>query len=100
MKVFVTGGLGQVGSHVAEMLLARGDQVCVIDNLATGRREHLAPHTNLTVVIDTIADREVVDELIGDFKSEAVVHTAASYKDPEDWYNDALTNVVGDANLV
>lgn len=100
MKVFITGGLGQVGSHVAEMLLARGDQVCVIDNLATGRREHLAPHSNLEVVIDTIADKEVVDRLIGDFKPEVIVHTAASYKDPEDWYNDALTNVVGGANLI
>ena len=100
MKVFITGGLGQVGSHVTEMLLARGDQICVIDNLATGRREHLAPHSNLEVVIDTIADQEVVDRLIGDFKPEVIVHTAASYKDPEDWYNDALTNVVGGANLI
>ncbi len=100
MKVFVTGGLGQVGSHVVELLLARGDHVIVIDNLATGRREHLAPQANLDVVIDTIADRDLVDRLIGDFKPEVIVHTAASYKDPEDWYNDALTNVVGGANLI
>jgi len=100
MKVFVTGGLGQVGSHVAEMLLARGDKVCVIDNLATGRREHLAPHANLEVMIDTIADQNVVTKLVTDFNPDVIVHTAASYKDPEDWYNDALTNVVGGANLV
>ena len=37
MRVFITGGLGQVGSHVAELMLARGDDVLVIDNLATGR---------------------------------------------------------------
>lgn len=100
MKVFITGGLGQVGSHVAEMLLARGDQVCVIDNLATGKREHLAPNPNLEVTIDTVADPKVVESLIGDFKPEVIIHTAASYKDPEDWYNDALTNVVGGANLI
>ena len=41
MKILITGGLGQIGSHVAEMFLDRGDQVLVIDNLATGRREHL-----------------------------------------------------------
>ena len=41
MKALITGGLGQIGSHVAEMMLKRGDEVLVIDNLATGRREHL-----------------------------------------------------------
>lgn len=100
MKVFVTGGCGQIGSHIVEMLLERGDQVVVIDNLATGRREHLADHPNLTVLIDTIADRDVVREIVGDFRPEVLVHTAASYKDPDDWFNDALTNVVGGANLV
>jgi UDP-glucose 4-epimerase len=100
MRVFITGGLGQVGSHVAELLLARGDHVTIIDNLATGRREHLKPHPKLEVIIGTIADLEVVDGLIGDFKPDVIVHTAASYKDPEDWYNDALTNVVGGANLI
>lgn len=100
MKVFVTGGLGQIGSHVVEMLLERGDQVIAVDNLATGRREHLEDHPNLTVVIDSIANKEVIDKLIGDFKPDAIVHTAASYKDPDDWYNDALTNCVGGANMV
>ena len=100
MKVLITGGLGQVGSHVAELLLARGDQVLVIDNLATGRREHLKSHSGLEVVIDTIADQKVIADLFARFQPEVVVHTAASYKDPEDWYNDALTNVVGGANLI
>lgn len=100
MKVLVTGGLGQIGSHVAEMLLERGDEVVVIDNLATGRREHLGQHANLRVVIDTIADKNVVDQLVGDFRPDAIVHTAASYKDPDDWYNDTLTNCVGGSNMV
>lgn len=100
MKVLITGGCGQIGSHIAEMLLARGDHVLVIDNLATGRREHLIDHPHLTVVIGSIADRELVRKLIGDFLPEVLVHTAASYKDPADWHNDALTNVVGGANLV
>jgi len=100
MKVFVTGGLGQVGSHVTEMLLDRGDELLVIDNLATGRREHLAANPKLKVVIDTIANKQIIEELVSKFKPEVIIHTAASYKDPEDWYNDALTNVVGGANLV
>jgi UDP-glucose 4-epimerase len=99
-KVLVTGGLGQIGSHVAEMLLERGCEVLVIDNLATGRREHLAAHPRLRVVIDTIADKPLVDRLFAEFRPDAVVHTAASYKDPDDWHNDTLTNCVGGANIV
>jgi UDP-glucose 4-epimerase len=100
MKVFVTGGLGQIGSHVIEMLLERGDHVVAIDNLATGRREHLKDHPNLKIVIDSIADKTLVDRLVGDFRPDAIVHTAASYKDPDDWYNDTLTNCVGGSNVV
>ena len=43
MKIFITGSHGQVGSHVAELLLGRGDEVLGIDNFATGRPEHLPP---------------------------------------------------------
>lgn len=100
MKVIITGGCGQIGSHIAEMLLERGDKVIAIDNLATGRREHLAEHPNLKVVIDTIADKELIDKLFAEFKPDAVVHTAASYKDPNDWYNDTMTNCVGGSNVI
>ena len=100
MKVFVTGGLGQIGSHVVEMLLERGDEVVTIDNLATGRREHLTDHPNLTVIIDSISNRPLLEKLIGDFRPDALVHAACSYKDQDDWYSDTLTNCVGGALLV
>ena len=100
MKTLITGGLGQIGSHIAEMMLERGDKVLVIDNLATGRREHLAEHQNLTVVIGSIPDNDLVRKCFVDFKPDSVVHTAASYKDPNDWYNDSLTNCVGGSNVI
>ena len=100
MKTLITGGLGQIGSHIAEMMLARGDQVLVIDNLATGRKEHLNEHENLEVVIGSIADGDLVTRLFEEFQPDSVVHTAASYKDPNDWYNDSLTNCVGGSNVV
>jgi UDP-glucose 4-epimerase len=100
MKIVVTGGLGQIGSHVVEMLLERGDEVVVIDNLATGRKEHLAEHPNLKVLIDTIWNKDLIYDLMADFKPDAVVHTAVSYKNPDDWYNDTLTNCVGGSILV
>jgi UDP-glucose 4-epimerase len=99
MKIFITGGAGQVGSTVIDLLLARGDEVVAIDNYSTGRRDNLLEHRNLTLVENTIANADVVNGLFSDFKPEVVVHTAASYKDPEDWSTDALVNAVGTANI-
>jgi UDP-glucose 4-epimerase len=99
MKVLITGGAGQVGSTVADLLLARGDQVLSLDNFATGRRDNLAPDANLVQVEGSIADGPLVDRLCREFKPQVVVHTAASYKDPDDWGTDALVNAAGTANV-
>ncbi len=99
MRVFVTGGNGQVGSTVADILLARGDTVMSIDNFATGRRDNLVARDNLTQIEDTIVDGALIDRLFAEFKPEVVVHTAASYKDPDDWGTDALVNCGGTANV-
>ncbi len=97
MKVLITGGAGFVGSNLADQLLARGDQVLVIDNYSTGRRDNLVPHANLTVVEGTIADADLVNRTFDDFGPEVVVHAAASYKDPHNWEEDARTNTLGSA---
>jgi UDP-glucose 4-epimerase len=99
MKVFVTGGFGLVGSTIIDLLLARGDEIVAIDNFATGRRDNLIPHPRLQLIEDSIVDARVVGGLIGDFRPDAVIHTAASYKDPDDWHADASTNCVGSANI-
>lgn len=99
MKVLVTGGSGQVGSTVADMMLARGDAVLALDNFATGRRDNLSEHPGLTLVEGSITDRALVDRLFAEFRPDVVVHTAASYKDPDDWETDALVNAVGTANV-
>jgi UDP-glucose 4-epimerase len=99
MKVLITGGAGFIGSHLADCLLARGDQVLVIDNYTTGRRDNLASHRNLTVIEDTIANMELVQQQFAEFQPDIVVHAAASYKDPENWAEDTRTNVLGSANV-
>jgi UDP-glucose 4-epimerase len=99
MKVFITGGSGQVGSTVADMLLARGDKILSIDDFSTGRRDNLLDQPHLTQIEGSIADAALIDQLFSDFKPEVVVHTAASYKDPENWSTDALVNAVGGANI-
>lgn len=100
MKIFVTGTAGQVGSHVVDEAVMRGDVVLGIDNFATGRQEHVAKHTNYNFVEGSIADTLEINRLISDFKPEVIVHTAASYKDPDDWLTDIDTNVRGMVNLV
>lgn len=100
MKVLITGGSGLVGSHVAEELLAQGDEVLVIDNYATGRRDNLKPHPNLTIAEGSIAETEFVQQTFAEFGPQKVVHAAAAYKNPDDWTEDIDTNVRGTANVV
>lgn len=100
MKIVITGGAGFIGSHLADCLLARGDEILVIDNYSTGRRDNLTPHSNLTVVEGTIADKQLVDKIFNEFGPERVVHAAAAYKDPENWIEDVETNVTGTVNVV
>jgi len=100
MRILITGGAGFIGSHLAEALLAEGQTVYVIDNYSTGRRDNLAPQSRLTVLEGTIADTALVDRVFDEFKPEIVVHAAASYKDPEAWFEDAMTNIAGTINVV
>ena len=100
MKVLITGGAGFIGSHLADRLLARGDDVLVIDNFATARHDNLSDHDRLTVIEGSIVDKALVDKAFSSFGPEVVAHAAASYKDPDDWSEDAATNAVGTANVV
>lgn len=97
MKVLITGGSGFIGSHLTDRLLGRGDEVLVVDNFETGRRDNLKGHPKLKVVEDTICNEEGMHELMQSFKPELVVHAAASYKDPNNWVEDTRTNVMGTA---
>lgn len=100
MKICITGGAGFVGSNLADRLIARGDQVLVIDNYETGRRDNLSKKAGLTLVEGSIVDSKLTRSSIVDFKPDLVVHAAASYKDPNNWEGDIATNVHGTANVV
>ena len=99
-KILITGGAGFVGSHLADRLLQKGDTVLVIDNYATGRRDNLTPNPNLTIIEGSISDSKLVNETFDQFQPDYVVHAAASYKDPNNWEEDALTNAAGTAIIV
>ena len=75
-------------------------EVLVIDNYATGRRDNLTERAGLEIVEDTIEDPDVVMEAFERFRPDFVVHAAASYKDPEAWGADVLTNALGTVHVV
>lgn len=100
MRTLITGGAGFIGSHVADRLTARGDEVLVVDNYETGRRDNLAPGSRLSVVEGSITDAPLMRRLFDEFRPETVLHAAASYKDPDDHVNDSGTNVLGSAITV
>ena len=61
MRVLVTGGAGFIGSHLVDALLARGDDVVVLDDLSTGRRENLAAAGDKArLIVGSVTDPEAV----------------------------------------
>lgn len=79
MNVLITGGAGFIGAHLSRMLLERGDQVSVLDNLSTGSLENIenfAAHPNYRFAIDDIANAQVLDRLASE--ADAIVHLAAA----------------------
>jgi UDP-glucose 4-epimerase len=100
MKVLITGGSGFIGSHLADRLLAEGNEVLSIDNYATSRRGNLTEQNGLTMVEGSIAEPETVAEVFNDFGPDVVAHAAASYKDPDAWVEDTRTNALGTVNVV
>jgi UDP-glucose 4-epimerase len=74
MRAMVTGGAGFIGSHLADALLARGDEVHVVDDLSTGSRENLPPAAELHEL--DIRDEEL-EELGARIRPELVFHLAA-----------------------
>jgi UDP-glucose 4-epimerase len=99
MRILMTGGAGCLGSNLIEHWLPQGHEIFVIDNFATGKREALPPVENLTVIEGSIANSELVTDCFKRFRPTHVVHSAAAYKDPNDWAEDVATNVLGAVNV-
>jgi UDP-glucose 4-epimerase len=77
MLAFITGGAGFIGSHLADVLIARGDTVTILDNMSTGSRTNIAHlEGKITIVEGDIRDKELVDKLVKE--SDTVFHMAAA----------------------
>src|SRR3954454_507379 len=105
MRTIVRGGAGFIGSNLVDALLERGDEVVVVDDLSSGRRENLegALAGGAELHEADIRDAARIREIVGAVRPEAIFHLAAqidvrlSVADPA---LDARTNVEGTINLL
>jgi UDP-glucose 4-epimerase len=99
VRAIVTGGAGFIGSHVADALCARGDEVTVIDDLSNGRRENVPGDARLEV----LDIREPLGDLFDELRPEVCFHLAAqasvsvSVQEP---VLDAEVNVLGTVRVL
>jgi len=101
MRILITGGAGTLGSGLVERYLLAGHEVLVIDNFATGYRGALPEsHAKMELVTGSVVDWPLVQGAFERFRPTHVIHSAAAYKDPDDWVEDARTNVEGTINVV
>ncbi len=79
MKILITGGAGFIGSHLADKLIGEGHEITVIDDLSTGRYsnvEHLEGNENFHLIIDTVLNAKLMEELIRE--TDRVFHMASA----------------------
>ena len=94
MRAVVTGGAGFIGSHLVDALVARGDDVTVVDDLSTGRREFLSEHARLR-------EHDIREPF--DVEADIVFHLAAQADVGTSMQRpafDAQVNVVGTINTL
>ena len=105
MRSLVTGGAGFIGSNLVDALLERGDEVLVIDDLSSGRRENLeaALAAGASLVEGDVADTHAVESAFAAGRPEAVFHLAAQIdvrRSVSDPVFDLEVNVGGTINLL
>ena len=95
--ILVTGGAGYIGSHVVRQLGERGENVIVLDNLSTGRKEAVLYGT---LVVGDTGDRELVLRLLREHNIKSILHFAAntvvpeSVEKPLQYYRNNTVNVL------
>jgi UDP-glucose 4-epimerase len=79
MRALITGGAGFIGSHLAERMLERGDEVMLMDNLSTGRMDnirHLKKYDRMHYFLESIENRQLLTELVDE--ADVIFHLAAA----------------------
>ncbi len=101
MKVLVTGGAGFIGSHVVDLLINRGHDVSIVDNLSTGKKRNV--NKNAAFHKTDIRNFNALEKIFKKEGFEAVVHLAAQpnvRRSIEDPVFDAENNIIGSLNII
>ena len=102
MKVLVTGGAGFIGSHIAEYLVQRGDDVTILDNLNTGKKNNLVKiNDKINFVNGDIRDYKLLESLVNDcdgvFHEAALTSVQQSFKMQDEYFD---VNAYGTENIL
>ena len=76
MKILITGGAGFIGSHLVEKLLIKNNEILIIDNLMTGKKENLSFEGNYELFIDDLGSEKSLNKII-EFNPDVCFHLAA-----------------------
>lgn len=98
-KLLITGGAGCLGTSIVDKYIALNYTILVLDNFATGKKQNLPNVEGLSLIEGSVADANLVNKCVSEFKPNMVIHSAAAYKDPSNWNEDAETNIIGSINI-
>jgi len=97
MKVLIVGGAGYIGSHMVQMLLDRGDDPVVVDNLSTGYRDAVRGGTFIEA---DLADESALEAVFSTHRVDGVMHFASfiqvgeSVREPAKYYRNNFANTL------
>ena len=101
MKYLVTGGAGFIGSHIVDRLLADGQQVRVLDNFSSGKRENLPAGDEVEIIEGDVSDfdtvRKAMEGVDAAFHEAAIASVPDTVRDP---LASARVNYVGTVNVL
>ena len=97
MKLLLTGGAGTLGLQIIKKYMGKAESIYVIDNFATSNIGTLQQFPEINIVEGTISSERLMRSVFETATPTHVIHLAASYKEPNNWQEDIMTNILGTA---
>ena len=99
MRILITGGAGTLGSNIASQFQKQNIDFFIVDNFETGNLRNIQNiKKDFWTELDILDEKEL-KKVFKDFKPNCIIHSAASYKDPNNWIKDAEVNILGSIKL-